>query len=103
MRIPGCHFTIEVHMTGIGSYLKAEGELSAELTLFALLQSCAWIRAQCPDGAAEGATLCCSFEPLTSTVVTARPPYRLRQCVSVCLSFCVSLSMFGFFMCLTLW
>lgn len=49
----------------------------------------AWRRAQCTDGAAEGATLCCSFEPLTSTVVAARPPCSPRQCVSLCVCSCV--------------
>ncbi|KAF3849817.1 hypothetical protein F7725_019536, partial [Dissostichus mawsoni] len=39
----------------------------------------AWRRARCTDGAAEGATFCSSFEPLTSSVVAARPPFCPRH------------------------
>lgn len=52
-----------------------------------------WRRARYTDGAAEGATFCSSFEPLTSSVVAARPTFCHRHCVcggSCVLSFCVS-------------
>lgn len=69
----------------MATYTKTVVEIAAELTLCTPPSpSCGWSRARCTDGAAEGATFCCSSEPLTSTVVAARPPCSPRQCVSLC-------------------
>lgn len=72
--------------------------------VFTPTPSSAWRTARCTDGAAEGATFCCSFEPLTSTALAARPPCCPRHCVSLCVCVCVCLPVYVcFFMCLTLW